>query len=59
MGSIRFRLTAVWSVLVFGLAALVVGGIYLGLHNSLNNQKISATAFQVGGITFSQPDQAH
>lgn len=58
MGSIRFRLTAVWSVLVFGLAALVVGGIYLGLHNSLNNQKISATAFQVGGITFIQPDQA-
>ena len=58
MGSIRFRLTAGWSVLVFGLAALVVGGIYLGLHNSLNNQKISATAFQVGGITFIQPDQA-
>ncbi len=58
MGSIRFRLTAVWSILVFGLAALVVGGIYLGLHNSLSNQKISATAFQVGGITFIQPDQA-
>ena len=36
MGSIRFRLTAVWSVLVFGLAALVVGGIYLGLHNLRN-----------------------
>jgi len=58
MGSIRFRLTAVWSILVFGLAALVVGGIYLGLQNSLSNQKISATAFQVGGITFIQPDQA-
>jgi signal transduction histidine kinase len=58
MGSIRFRLTAVWSILVFGLAGLVVGGIYLGLHNSLSNQKISATAFQVGGLTFIQPDQA-
>ena len=58
MGSIRFRLTAVWSILVFGLAALVVGGIYLGLRHSLNNQRISATAFQVGGITFIQPDQA-
>jgi len=58
MGSIRFRLTAVWSILVFGLAALVVGGIYLGLQYSLKNQKISATAFQVGGITFIQPDQA-
>lgn len=58
MGSIRFRLTAVWSILVFGLAALVVGGIYLGLQYSLSNQKISATAFQVGGITFVQPDQA-
>ena len=58
MGSIRFRLTAVWSILVFGLAALVVGGIYLGLEYSLKNQKISAMAFQVGGITFIQPDQA-
>lgn len=58
MGSIRFRLTAVWSILVFGLAALVVGGIYLGLQHSLRNQRISATAFQVGGITFIQPDQA-
>ena len=58
MGSIRFRLTAVWSILVFGLAALVVGGIYLGLEYSLKNQKISAMAFQVGGITFVQPDQA-
>ncbi len=58
MGSIRFRLTAVWSVLVFGLAGLVVGGIYLGLQHSLQNQKISATAFQVGGFTFIQPDQA-
>ncbi|MEX1217962.1 MAG: HAMP domain-containing sensor histidine kinase [Acidimicrobiales bacterium] len=58
MGSIRFRLTAVWSILVFGLAVLVVGGIYLGLRYSLENQKISATAFQVGGLTFIQPDQA-
>ncbi len=58
MGSIRFRLTAIWSILVFGLAALVVGGIYLGLKHSLTSQKISATAFQVGGITFIQPDQA-
>jgi len=58
MGSIRFRLTAVWSILVFGLAALVVGGIYLGLQYSLKNQRISAMAFQVGGITFIQPDQA-
>jgi len=58
MGSIRFRLTAIWSILVFGLAALVVGGIYLGLQHSLRNQKISATAFQVGGLTFIQPDQA-
>jgi len=58
MGSIRFRLTAIWSILVFGLAALVVGGIYLGLQHSLRNQKISAIAFQVGGLTFIQPDQA-
>jgi signal transduction histidine kinase len=59
MGSIRFRLTVVWSILVFGLAGLVVGGIYVGLSHSLENQKISATVYQFpGGTTLIQPDQA-
>jgi signal transduction histidine kinase len=40
MGSIRFRLTVVYSTLVFGLAALVVTAIYLGINHALKNQKI-------------------
>lgn len=58
MGSIRFRLTIVWSTLVFGLAALVVGGIYLGIRHSLTSQRIGVTAFQFGDVTILQPDQA-
>jgi signal transduction histidine kinase len=58
MGSIRFRLTILWSTLVFGLAALVVGGIYLGIRHSLTSQRIGVTAFQFGDITILQPDQA-
>jgi signal transduction histidine kinase len=40
LGSIRFRLTVVYSSVVFGLAALVIAGIYLGLAHSLDNQKV-------------------
>ena len=58
MGSIRFRLTVLWSTLVFGLAALVVGGIYLGIRHSLTTQRIGVTAFQFGDLTILQPDQA-
>ncbi len=36
--SIRFRLTAIYSLLLFGLAAMVVGGIYLGLASELHNE---------------------
>jgi signal transduction histidine kinase len=41
MGSIRFRLTVLYSVLLFGLAAIVVGGIYWGLSRSLDNEPAS------------------
>lgn len=41
MGSIRFRLTVLYSVVLFGLAAIVVGGIYWGLSNSLDNEPVS------------------
>lgn len=58
MGSIRFRLTIVWSTLVFGLAALLVGGIYVGIRHSLSSQRIGVTAFQFGDVTILQPDQA-
>ncbi len=41
MGSIRFRLTAVYSVVLFGLAAIVVGLIYFGLSRSLDDEPVS------------------
>ena len=58
MGSIRFRLTAVWSTLVFGIAAVTVLGIYFALKNYLENQRISATAYNFAGTIIVQPDQA-
>ena len=42
-GSIRFRLTVLYSVLLFGLATIVVGGIYAGLARSLEDQDVSRT----------------
>ena len=49
MGSIRFRLTVLYSVLLFGLAAIVVGGIYWGLSRSLDDEPVSQeyTLFQL------------
>lgn len=49
MGSIRFRLTVLYSVLLFGLAAIVVGGIYWGLSRSLDSEPVSQeyTLFQL------------
>jgi signal transduction histidine kinase len=41
--TVRFRLTVTYSVLLFGLAALVVGGIYLGLSRSLDAQPVART----------------
>ncbi len=38
LGSIRVRLTLLYSVLLFGLAAVVVGGIYAGLSRALDDQ---------------------
>ena len=42
-GSIRFRLMVLYSVLLFGLATIVVGGIYAGLARSLEDQDVSRT----------------
>jgi signal transduction histidine kinase len=42
MGSIRFRLTALYSIVLFGLAAMVVAGIYLALAERLNDATIYA-----------------
>jgi signal transduction histidine kinase len=41
MGSVRFRLTALYSLFLFGLAALVIGGIYLGLAAQLGDETVS------------------
>jgi hypothetical protein len=52
--TVRFRLTLTYSLLLFGLAALVVGGIYWGLANSLDAQPVAKTfdvAKQYRGIT--------
>ena len=35
LGSIRFRLTALYSLFLFGLAAIVVGGIYIAVSMRL------------------------
>jgi signal transduction histidine kinase len=43
MGSIRFRLTLIYSVVLFGLAVLVVGAIYAGLAKSLSEGQIYKT----------------
>lgn len=43
MGSIRVRLTVLYSTVLFGLAALVVFGIYTGVSRSLNSQPVSQT----------------
>lgn len=42
-GSIRVRLTVLYAVLVFGLSALVTGGVYLGLSRSLSDEPVSRT----------------
>ena len=42
-GSIRFRLMVLYSVLLFGLATVVVGGIYAGLAQELRDQDVSRT----------------
>lgn len=43
LGSVRFRLTAIYSLLLFGLAAMVVGGLYAGLARDLNDEPVSRT----------------
>ncbi|WP_334143995.1 sensor histidine kinase [Rhabdothermincola sp.] len=41
LGSIRTRIALVYSTILFGIAALVVGIIYLGLAHSLDDQPIT------------------
>ena len=41
MGSIRFRLTAIYSLLLFGLGAMLIGLVYVGLARDLDKEPIS------------------
>ncbi len=41
MGSVRFRLTLIYSLMLFGLAAIVVGAIYLGITLSVSGQPVT------------------
>jgi signal transduction histidine kinase len=43
VGSIRVRLTLIYSLLLFGLAAMVVGGMYAVLARRLDDQPVSRT----------------
>lgn len=43
MGSIRVRLTVLYSVVLFGLAALVVLGIYTGVSRTLSNEQLATS----------------
>ena len=40
--TVRFRLTLLYSLMLFGIASMMVGGIYWGLSNSLENQIVAA-----------------
>lgn len=48
--SVRFRLTLLYSVMLFGLASICIGGIYWGLSQSLDEQ--IARRNEAGAITF-------
>ena len=49
MRSVRFRLTLLYSVMLFGAASIVVGGIYWGLSRSLDQQISEEMARSDGG----------
>ncbi len=49
MRSVRFRLTLLYSVMLFGVASIVVGGIYWGLSRSLDDQISREMAIRESG----------
>ena len=55
LGSIRFRLALVYSLLLFGLGAVVVGGIYWGLARNLDESPLSESIgldeLRAGGVS--------
>ena len=47
LGSIRTRIALLYSVLLFGLAAIVLGVIYLSFSESLSDEKISQQHLEI------------
>ena len=47
VGSIRFRIALLYSVLLFGLAAIVIGGIYAGISSELGGTIMDDSGFDV------------
>ena len=45
MGSVRFRLTALYSLVLFGLAAFMVAGLYALIAMRLHDEKVYVTQF--------------
>lgn len=43
VGSIRFRLAALYSLVLFGLAAVMMAGLYLGVSNQLHDERVYRT----------------
>jgi len=62
LGSIRFRLALIYSVLLFGLGAIAVGGIYWGLARNLDTSPLSHSlrleGLEVGGELAPGEEQA-
>ena len=53
MQSVRFRLTLLYSLMLFGVASIMIGGIYWGLSTSLSNQIVATEmAREQSGPTF-------
>jgi len=51
--TLRFRLTLLYSLMLFGVASIMVGGIYWALSNSLHNQFVAVEmAREQSGPTF-------
>ena len=58
LGSIRTRLALLYSILLFGLAAIVVGSIYLSLSRTLSDEPVSRDARYSDMIVGAEPASA-
>ncbi len=58
IGSIRFRLALLYSVLLFGLAAVVVGGLYAGLSREFGQTILEEVGldYDISGADLSRTD---